>query len=368
MTKFFPVAEPNISEKEIDYVNKAVSSGWVSSIGEYIDNFEKEYAHFIGTKYAISTSSGTAGLHLALLASGVKQGDEVIIPDFTFIATANSVRYVGAEVVLVDINPDTLCIEPRHIKEAITSKTKAVIPVHVYGQPANMPDICDIAAKNNIIIIEDVAEAHGADINGKKVGSLGLCGVFSFYGNKIITTGEGGMITTDNEEVYKHIKKIKNHGMSQHKRYWHDEIGFNYRMTNIQAALGLAQLERIHSFIKRRANILKRYKENLKHLKGVRFNREDTNTNNVCWMVCMEVDYFNEKKRDLFMSKLREKGVDSRPYFYPISNMPMYKTAHNPVTYSIYDKGVNLPSYFSLEDDEIDQICDNIETTLHEFM
>jgi perosamine synthetase len=361
MKKNFPVAEPYISEKEVEYVNEALSSGWVSSSGKYLDKFEKEFARFIGTKFSLSTSNGTAGLHLALIASGIGQGDEVIVPDFTFIATANTVRYVGAEAVLIDVNPNNLCIDPKLIE-------KAIIPVHIYGHPANMPEIMDIAAKHNLIVIEDAAEAHGAEINGEKVGSFGLCGVFSFFGNKIITTGEGGMITTDNEAFYKNARIFRDHGMSHHKRYWYNEIGFNYRMTNIQAALGLAQLEKIDIFIQRRREILKRYKENFQHMAGIRFNHEDKWAKSVCWMVCLEVDSFDEKTRELFMATLKEKGVDSRPYFYPISDMPMYKRANTPNAHSIYDKGIHLPSYYRLMDHEIDLICKHVKETLLEVL
>jgi len=266
---FIPISKPSITKKEIAYVTDAVRSGWVSSLGKYIDMFEEKFAAYCGTKYAVATSNGTTALHLVLAALGITARDEVIISDLTFVATGNAVKYTGAKVVTVDIEEETLCIKPEAIKKAITSKTKAIIPVHLYGHPANMEEINKIAKKHNLFVIEDAAEAHGAEVNGKKVGSLGHAGVFSFYGNKIITTGEGGMITTNDEELYKKMRYLRDHAMSKEKRYWHTEVGFNYRMTNLQAALGVAQLERIDELLAKKEEIFKWYQEGLKDVKGI---------------------------------------------------------------------------------------------------
>lgn len=224
---FIPISEPSITKKEIKYVNDAIKSGWVSSLGPYIDKFEKKFAWYIGTRYALTTLSGTTTLHLALASLGIGNGDEVIIPDLTFIATANAVTYTGAKPIMVDIEKDTWCIDPNAIKKAITAKTKAVMPVHLYGNPANMDEISEICEEYNLYVIEDAAEAHGAEYKGEKVGSLGDCGVFSFYGNKIITTGEGGIITTNSENIYDKAIFLRDHAMSKEKRYWHTEVGFN---------------------------------------------------------------------------------------------------------------------------------------------
>lgn len=261
MSKFIPVAEPSITQKEINYVLAAVKSGWVSSLGTYITKFEQRFADYLGVKYVLTTSNGTAALHLALVSLGIKEGDEVIIPDLTFIATANAVAYTGAKLAVVDVEEETWCIDPESIKKTITERTKMIIPVHLYGHPANMDEIKKIVEKHGLYIVEDAAEAHGAEYKDRKVGSMGDVGCFSFYGNKIITTGEGGMITTNNGKVYEKAKLLRNHAMDKNKKYWHIEIGYNYRMTNIQAALGLAQFERIDKLIEKKRQIFNWYKE-----------------------------------------------------------------------------------------------------------
>jgi len=361
---FIPISQPSITHKEIENVCSAVKSGWVSSLGEYIDKFESEFAKYCGVKYALSTCNGTTALHLALTALGIGKGDEVIIPDFTFIATANAVKYTGAKVVTVDIEEDTLCISPEAIKKAITPKTKAIIPVHLYGHPANMEVINKIAEEHNLFVIEDAAEAHGAEVNGKKVGRLGHVGVFSFYGNKIITTGEGGMITTDDEELYEKIRYLRDHAMSKEKRYWHTEVGFNYRMTNLQAALGVAQLERIDELLNKKKEIFKWYQEGLKYLNGIKLNYQAPWAKNVYWMICIEIDGYTESQRDEFIQKLKAKNIDSRPYFYPISDMPMYDRADTPITHKIYQRGLNLPSYFDITKEQVEYICNVIKEVI----
>jgi perosamine synthetase len=359
MTKFIPVSEPTITKKEIEYITQAVKSGWVSSLGEFINKFEDAFAKYIGTKYALTVSNGTVGLHLALVSLGIKEGDEVIVPDLTFIATANAVKYTGATPVFADIDKDTWCISPDDIRKKVTSKTKAIIPVHLYGHPADMDPILQIAKEYELYVIEDCAEAHGAEYKGKKVGSIGHCGVFSFYGNKIITTGEGGMITTNDEKIYEKAKYLRDHAMSKEKRYWHTEIGYNYRMTNIQAALGLAQLERINEIIQKKREIFRWYQECLKDLKGVKLNPEKEWAKNVYWMVCLVNENFDEEKRDEFMKKLKEKGIDTRPFFYPCSMMPMYKKDEfvNCIAYEIYQKGINLPSGYNLKEEDVKWIA-----------
>jgi perosamine synthetase len=359
MTKFIPVSEPTITEKETEYVMQAVKSGWVSSLGEFINKFEDAFAKFVGTKYALTVSNGTVALHLSLVSLGIKEDDEVIVPDLTFIATANAVKYTGATPVFTDIDKDTWCISPEDIRKKITSKTKAIIPVHLYGHPADMDPILKIAKEYNLYVIEDCAEAHGAEYKGKKVGSFGHCGVFSFYGNKIITTGEGGMITTNDEKLYEIAKYLRDHAMSKEKRYWHTEIGYNYRMTNVQAALGLAQLERINEIIQKKREIFRWYKEGLKDLKEVKLNPEKEWAKNVYWIVCLVNENFDEEKRDEFMKKLKEKGIDTRPFFYPCSMMPMYKKDEfvNCIAYEICQKGINLPSGYNLTFDDVSYIC-----------
>src|ERR1700759_726677 len=253
---FIPISRPYIGAREKQLVLEALDSGWVSSIGKYIDDFEAGFARYCGTEYAGAVSNGTTGLHLALAALELQPGDEVIIPDLTFVATANAVAYTGATPVLADIDPDTLCIDAASVKSLISDKTRAIIPVHLYGHPADMDALTEIAHANALAIIEDAAEAHGAEYKGRRVGGLGKCGVFSFYGNKIITTGEGGMLTTNDADFHARAKRLRDHAMSPGRRYFHEKRGFNYRITNLQAALGVAQLERIEDFLARRAEIM----------------------------------------------------------------------------------------------------------------
>ena len=269
-----PISKPSISQKEIEYVTDAVKSGWVSSLGKYIDIFEKNFADYCGTKYAVTTSNGTAALHLALVSFGIGPGDEVIIPDLTFIATANAVKYSGAKVITVDVHKDTLCINEDEVKKAITKNTKAIIPVHLYGHPAAMIELNEIARNHNLIVIEDAAEAHGAEINGIKVGGIGHAGTFSFYGNKVLTTGEGGMVTTNDKNIYDRLKYLRDHAMDSDKRYWHKEVGFNYRMTNLQAAMGVAQLERINEILDKKKKIFQWYEQQLHNESKIKLNFE----------------------------------------------------------------------------------------------
>jgi len=365
MAKFIPIAEPSITQKEIEYVRDAIKSGWVSSLGEYIARFEQKFAEYIGVKYALTTMNGTVALHLALVSLGIKEGDEVIIPDLTFIATANAVVYSGAKPVMVDIERDTWCIDPKCIKKAVTKRTKAIIPVHLYGHPANMNDVNEIAEQNGLYVIEDAAEAHGAEYKGKKVGGIGDVGCFSFYGNKIITTGEGGMIMTNNEEIFERAKFLRDHAMDANKRYWHTEIGYNYRMTNLQAALGLAQLERIDSLISKKELVFDWYEEHLNNIPGIKLNPEKEWAKNVYWMVCLVMDKSSPLSRDNLMIRLKEKGIDTRPFFYPISQMPMYRSSKiNPVAYDISQRGVSLPSGVNLNKEQIAYICQQLKGIL----
>lgn len=361
---FIPISQPTITEKEINYVTDSVKSGWVSSLGKYIDIFEKNFAEYCNTKYAVSTSNGTAALHLTLAALGVSKNDEVIIPNLTFIATANAVSYTGAKVVTVDIDENTLCISPKAIEKAISPVTKAVIPVHLYGHPANMEEINSIAKKNNLFVVEDAAEAHGAEINGVKVGGLSDAAIFSFYGNKVITSGEGGIITTNNYEIYKKLKFLRDHAMSKDKRYWHTEVGFNYRMTNLQASLGLAQFERINEILAKKKKIFLWYKNELKGISQIKLNYQEQSYTNVYWLICIQIQGYSELKRDNLMTKLKSKGIDSRPFFYPISDMEMYDDNFTENAHRIHKQGFNLPSYFDLSKKQVEFICQELISLL----
>ncbi|GIU70054.1 MAG: aminotransferase DegT [Candidatus Woesearchaeota archaeon] len=364
MSRFIPISQPSITEKEINYVTDAVKSGWVSSLGKYIDRFESEFAAFCGVKHAVSTANGTVAIHLALVALGIKEGDEVIVPDFSFIATANAVRHTGAIPVFADIDPFNLCIDVASIRKKISPKTKAIIPVHIYGHPADMLAINTLAKEHNLIVIEDAAEAHGSSINGQKTGSWGICGTFSFYGNKNITSGEGGMITTNSDELNERLRFLRDHAMSKEKRYWHTEIGYNYRMTNLQAALGVAQLERADELIAKRKTIYSWYKKYLQNFDGATLNKTYSWAENTYWLICAELHNYNEEKRANFMYKMKQAGIDTRPFFYPMSKMPMYQKADNPITYTIFEKGINLPTYFDLNEEEVKYICEKIKELL----
>lgn len=362
MQKFIPISIPSITDLELEYVTDAVKSSWISSLGKYIDEFESSFASFCDAKYAVAVSNGTVAIHLALVCLGIKEGDEVIVPDLSFVATANAVLHAGATPVFADIDPFNLCIDPIDVRKKITHKTKAIMPVHLYGHPADMMALNAIAQEFNLLIIEDAAEAHGATINGKKVGSWGKCATFSFYGNKNITTGEGGMITTDDEDLYKKLKYLRDHGMSKEKRYWHTELGYNYRMTNVQAAIGCAQLKRIDEIMLKKQEIFSWYSEGLSGIENISINRTYPWATNAYWLIAMEIDGFDEKRRDEFMEKLKESGVDSRPFFYPMSEMPYLKTeAETPITNSIAKKGINLPTYFDLKKEEVIYICNCIK-------
>lgn len=363
-----PVSQPSITALEIACVTDAMQSGWVSSRGEYIDRFEENFATYCGTRYALTTSSGTTALHLALAGYNIQPGDEVILPDLTFVATANAVSYVGATPVFVDIDPETLCIDVQQVKEAITAQTKAIIAVHLYGHPANIPALKEIAQPYEIPIIEDSAEAHGATLQGQRTGSLGNCGIFSFYGNKIVTCGEGGMLTTNDTTLYHRARHLRDQAMSPTQRYWHTEIGFNYRMTNLQAALGFAQMKRIEQFIAKKRSIFNHYQACLSEYPQIQLNRTADRAGNVFWQICFEFEGWVESDRDRFMAALSEQGVDTRPYFYPLSDMPMYRTdepqadgdCKTPIAHRIAQQGVNLPSYFDMTETDIEYVCEVI--------
>ncbi len=348
-----PVADLDLRGNEFKYLIDAFLTTWISSQGPYVEMFEKNFAKFCGCEHAVTTSSGTVALHLALLALGIGKGDEVIVPDLTFVATINAVLYTGATPVIVDVEEESWCIDPKEIEKAITGKTKAVIPVHLYGQPCDMSAIMAIAKKHKIFVVEDCAEAHGATFDGKYVGSFGQIGCFSFYGNKVITTGEGGMCVTDDPVLHKKMVLLKNHGMSQERKYWHDVVGYNYRMTNLQAAIGVAQLEKISEFLRNRAEVEEKYKKLLLDIPFVEFQRDDLpKRKKITWLVSILV---NENRRDSIISKLKDKGMDTRPFFYPLSVMDIYKQyAARPCQKSkdIAARGMNLPTVYNKKFEE----------------
>jgi perosamine synthetase len=359
-----PIAEPSLNKEELENVTEAVKSGWISSIGYYIKEFEEKFAQYSNRKHGITTSNGTVALHLALEALNIKKGDEVIIPGLTFIATANVVKYCNAKPVFADSHPDYWCIDPKKIEEKITNKTKAIIPVHLYGHPCDMGWIQDIAEDNELYIIEDAAEAHGAEYKGKKVGSFGDISCFSFYGNKIITTGEGGMCLTDNDELADKMRILRDHGMNPEKRYWYDVIGFNYRMTNLQAAVGLAQLNKLDNFVEKKRRNAKEYRSKLNEFKEdglIKLHPEMSWAKCVYWMYSILIEDKFGINRDELIEKLGDMGIDTRPFFYLINTMPHFKNSERmPVAEELSKRGINLPSSVTLNNEDISKIAKSI--------
>jgi perosamine synthetase len=353
----FPISRPALLGNELEYIVDAVKSGWISSLGPYVTRLESEFAAFCGTEHGVAVSNGTVALHLALVSAGIGKGDEVIVPDLSFIATANSVLMAGAEPIFCDIDPFTLCLDVDAAEAAITSRTKAIMPVHLYGHPAEMDGIMSLADKHGLFVVEDAAEAHGAELRGRRVGSLGHCGAFSFYGNKNMTTGEGGMIVTNDRDLAQRCRLLRDHAMAQNRRYWHEEMGFNYRMTNMQAAIGCAQLEQLDGFLQKRRSLFEGYEERLKDLSGIKLNRTKPDALNAYWLVCMEIQGIAREQRDALISRLQLDGVDCRPYFYPMSMMPYLKNADTPQAHAVSAQGLNLPTAIDYDEVALDEIC-----------
>lgn len=368
---FIPISEPSIGKNEIDLVTRCVESGWVSSLGEYIGEFETQFSSFTEAKYGVSVFNGTVALHLALVALGIKEGDEVIVPSLTFIATANSVLYTGATPIFVDSEMETWNMDPEDIERKITSKTKAIIVVHLYGHPAQMDKIKKIAKKHNLFIIEDAAESHGAEYKGRKVGSIGTVGCFSFYGNKIITTGEGGIAVTNNKKLAESMRFLKDHAMSTTKKYYHPLLGFNYRMTNIQAALGVAQMKSLKKFIERKRDIAMLYNSQLKNISGITLQNEAPWAKAVYWMYSILITPKSGITRDTLALKLKKEGIDSRPFFIPNHQMPYFPSAVRkqkfPVAQKLSQQGINLPSSVLVTDEQIIHICKVIKKILSQY-
>ena len=363
--RFIPVAEPVLTGNELAYVSDCVTSGWVSSIGQYVTRFEQDFARFCGVKHGIATSNGTTALHLALVALGIGPGDQVIVPSLTFIATANVVVYTGAKPVFAESEPRTWNLDPADVARKVTPATRAIIPVHVYGHPADMDAIHAIAAEHNLHVIEDAAEAHGAEYKGRRVGAIGRMGTFSFYGNKIVTTGEGGMITADDDALAEQMRQLRDHAMSPTRRYWHDTIGYNYRITNIQAALGVAQMERIKEFIARKRAIAALYNELLDGTPGLTLPVEEPWAKNIYWMYSILVGDSARVSRDELMAHLKTRKIDSRPFFHPIHTLPPYATGQSlPVAERLSRQGINLPSSTALADDDVRRVAHAVREAL----
>lgn len=357
--KIIPVYEPLLIGNEKKYISDCLKTNWISSAGSYIPRFERGFSRYCGVKYGIACSSGTASLHLALAAYGITKGDEVITPTFTMIATANAVTYTGAKVVLVDAEPRTYNIDVERIEEKITPRTKAIIVVHIYGHPAQMYKILDIAKRYKLYVIEDAAEAHGAEYRGKKAGGLGDAACFSFYGNKIITTGEGGMVVTNNKKIAQRAAYLRDHTFSKERHFWHKELGFNYRMTNLQAAIGLAQIERIDEFVKMKINIAKYYNLLITDIKGITLPPDTADIKNVYWLYSILIERDFGITRDRLRQGLAEAGIETRAFFIPMHLQPVYSKGNQgqfPVSEELCRKGLCLPSAVTLKKRDIEYV------------
>jgi len=360
--KRIPVAAPALIGNEKLYVQDCLDSNWISSNGQYVQRFETAFAEFCDAKHALSCCNGTVALHLALLALGVESGDEVIIPTLTFVATANAVTYCGARPVFVDSEPETGNIDPFLIEDKITSRTKGIIVVHLYGHPTDMNPVLEVARKHNLFVIEDAAEAHGAEYDGQRIGSIGDIATFSFYGNKVLTTGEGGMITTNGDTLASKVRQLKGQGMDPERRYWFPIVGYNYRLTNIASAIGLAQLEKADWHIARRRENAKWYQELLGDIREFTLSIEKPWAKSVYWMSNVILGEDFPLSRDETMTLLAQKGIETRPFFYPMHSLPMYQELAAgqtfPVSDSLAARGINLPSSAQLTRSDVEYICE----------
>lgn len=355
-----PVYKPLLNGNEKKYVNECIDSTWISSKGIFLNKFEESFSKYVGVNYSTGVCNGTIALHLALLALGIGPGDDVIVPTFTYIASVNSILYTGANPIFVDSDLNSWQLDPIDIEKKITPNTKAIMVVHLYGQTADMDTINRIAKIHNLYIIEDCAEAFGSKYKGKHVGTFGDIATFSFFGNKTITTGEGGMVVTNNFSIYERALHLKGQGLAKFREYWHDIVGYNFRMTNIQAALGLAQLEQADVFLEKKRRIADFYKLALRNL-PLDFNNEMNETVHSYWMVCILTK--NNDTRDKLREFLLANGVETRPTFYPVHLMPMFAQKYTRCSNaeSISLRGINLPSYPDLTNEELEFVVELIK-------
>ena len=358
------VAEPALVGNERKYVLDCLDRNQLT-MGYYVESLEREFAKFCGTKYALATANGTVALHLILKAIRIGPGDFVIVPNITYVATANAVTYCGATPVFADVN-ETWCIDPEEVGKlasALGRKAKAVLPVHLYGLPCDMTGLYDAVRGSGILIVEDAAESFGSSWHGCRTGSLGTAGMFSLYANKILIAGEGGIITTDDRDLYEHMKLLRGQGVDPSRRYWHTEVGYNYRMTDLQAAIGLGQIEMADWHIKKRQEVFAKYSEHLSETEELSFQPTRANTGHVRWMVV--VVFSSEKNRDAIAEKLLENGIETRPVFPQITHFPMYREHKEfPMSENISKQGLCLPTHAKLLDDEIEFICDRLKEAL----
>lgn len=365
--KKIQLAKPDLSGNEEKYITEAISSSWISSTGCYVDSFEQNFAKLCETRTAISVCNGTMALHLALMGLDVRPGDEIITPSLTYVATANAVRYVNAEPVFIDVDPNTWCLDPYLLEDSITRRTKGIIAVHLYGHPADMDAINHLAAVYGLWVIEDAAEAHFAQYKNRKVGGLSSIGTFSFYGNKIITCGEGGAVTLNDPQLEIRLRALRGQGVDPKRRYYFPITGYNYRLTNLASAILCAQLERYDDLLQRRQEIFSLYHEQLKGLPGIDFQPVAVWAKPAPWLFCIIVD---EKQyghsRDELIAFLATHNVETRPFFIPLHTLPPFRNESKqrneflPITDNLSQTGLNLPTYSDLKNEEVCYITDLI--------
>jgi perosamine synthetase len=362
----YPVAETRLVGNERRYLAECIDTNWVSSRGPFVTRFERAFAPEAGCEYAVACANGTVALHLALAALGLGPGDEVIVPAFTMIATANAVRYTGAEPVLVDAEPVHGNIDPERVDAAIGPRTRAIVAVHIYGHPANMHRLRAIAGARGLALIEDAAEAHGAELGGARVGGMGTAGTFSFYANKIVTSGEGGMVTTNDAALERVLRRLRDHAFDPERHFWHEYLGFNYRMTNLQAAVGLAQTERLAEIVAARRRLRALYDERLRAIPGLELPGEDDGARSVFWMYAIRVGAAFGASRDELRRHLAARGIETRTFFVPIHIQPVYferfRGRRFPVAESLCRNGLYLPTSEALGERDFDWICGEIAT------
>lgn len=366
--EFLPVSAPMFVGNERAYVLDCLDSSWISSSGQYLDRFEAMFAEFCGVEHAVSCSNGTTALHLALLALDLAPGDEVIVPTLTFVASANAVRYCGAEPVFVDVDAETWTMDPAAIEARITPRTKGIMVVHLLGHPVDMDAVQVIADRHGLWVLEDAAQAHGAECRGRRTGSLGRLATFSFFGNKIISTGEGGMVTTDDADLAARMRLLKSHGMDPNRRYWHPVVGYNYRMTNVAAAIGLGQLEKIDWHLERRREVAAWYREALKGETLITWQSEQSWARHAWWMFTAVLDDAIPVDRETVMARLRENGIETRPVVYPMHQLPPYRDAAMgqsfPVADRIARRGINLPTWAKMTSVDVERVVNALGDAL----
>lgn len=367
-----PVNQPLLSGREKELLIRCIETGWISSDGPFVSEFEKLFASYIGVNCGIAVCNGTVALETALFAAGIHKGDEIIMPSFTIISCALATIRIGAVPVLVDAEPETWNMDVTQIESKITSKTKAIMPVHIYGHPVDMDPLLDVAKKHNLIVIEDAAEVHGAEYKGRKCGSFGHISAWSFYANKIITTGEGGMVLTSDSKMAERAASYRNLCFRPERRFYHTELGNNYRMTNLQAALGVAQMERIEEFINIKRRLGEYYRKKLSPIKGIKTQIEKPWAKTVYWMYCIELDHSLGLNADEMITKLEQRGIGARPFFLGLHEQPalqklgLFENEHFPVTERISMQGLYLPSGLTLDETQIDKVVSAVHSILSE--